>query len=138
MHKILHRVNYPLRPGLCCQCKSCFRNLQAPVNTQTASAQEWYTVLSSPPPQCTDRFCRGLMGGNTIHAESQGLDGGLSVVPEPCVGPQQLLDGHPGVPGPHRGCIYHWLHHQASQQCQETCREPYLYYIYSSVLGKCL
>ena len=52
----------------------------------------------------------------------KGLDGGLSVVPEPRVGPQQLLDGHPGVPGPHWGRIYRWLHHQASQESQETCR----------------
>lgn len=114
------KVYYPLRPGLCCQCKSCFRNLQAPVNIPTASTQEWYTVLSSSTPQCTDH-CRGLIGSKTIHPGSRGLDRGLSVVPEACIGPQQLLDGHPGVPSPDRGCIYHWLHHQAGQQCQETC-----------------
>lgn len=70
------------------------------------------------------------MGSNTIHPGSQGLDRGLSVVPEPCIGPQQLLDGHPGVPCPHRGCIYHWLHHQAGQQCQETCKGTKNIYLY--------
>lgn len=132
MHKILHRVSYPLRPGLCCQCESCFRNLQAPVNIPTASAQDWYTAFPSSP-QCTDHFCRELMGSNTIHPGSQGLDGRLSVVSEPCVGPQHLLDSHPGVPGPHRGCVYHRLHHQTGQQCQETCRET----LHFTSIGKC-
>lgn len=132
MHKILHRVSYPLRPGLCCQCESRFRNLQAPVKIPTASAQDWYTAFPSSP-QCTDHFCRELMGSNTIHPGSQELDGRLSVVSEPCVGPQQLLDSHPGVPGPHRGCIYHRLHHQTGQQCQETCRET----THFTSIGKC-
>lgn len=59
---------------------------------------------------------------STRHHRPSGLrlDRGLAIVPEPCVGPQQLLDGHPGVPGPYRGCVYGWLHHQAGQQCQET------------------
>lgn len=37
----------------------------------------------------------------------------LSVVPQPCVGPQELLDGHPGVPCPHGRCVHGWLQHQA-------------------------
>lgn len=49
------------------------------------------------------------------------LDRGLPVVTQPCIGPQQLLDGHPGVSCPHRGRVNHWLHHQAGQQRQESC-----------------
>lgn len=121
MWHIKSSVGLTIPWGLDCAVnKSLSRNLQAPVNIQTATAQEWYTVLSSSPSQWTDNLCRGLMG-IAPSTPDVGLDGGLSIVTEPCVGPQQLLHGHPGVPGPHRGCIYCWLHHQAGQQCQETC-----------------
>lgn len=41
-------------------------------------------------------------------------------MPKPCVRPQQLLDGHPGVSCPHGCCIDCWLHHQTGQDCKEA------------------
>lgn len=67
-----------------------------------------------------DNLCRRLISNSTKIPRSQRLHWGLPVVPQPRVGPQQLLDGHPGVSSPHRGGIYNWLHHQTGQQRQET------------------
>lgn len=79
----------------------------------SSSAQQLYTFITH------GSFLQ--RADDTTQPGSRGLDGGLSVMPEPRVGPQHLLDGHPGVPGPHRGRIDRWLHGQAGQQSQETC-----------------
>lgn len=72
------------------------------------------------PHGTQDNLCRRLISDSTKIPRSQRLHWGLPVVPQPRVGPQQLLDGHPGVSSPHRGGIYNWLHHQTGQQRQET------------------
>lgn len=63
-------------------------------------------------------------GHSTVYprskSEVRGLNWGLSVVSQARVRPEQLLDGHPGVPGAHGGCVDDGLHHQAGQQGQET------------------
>ncbi|KAK1790314.1 hypothetical protein P4O66_014219, partial [Electrophorus voltai] len=88
-----------------------------------AQCQQQHLVLQvSCVKKCFIQESSSPLGGagSSKQGQTQLSHGRLSVVLEPCVGPQKLLDGHPGVSRAHRSSVHGRLQNQAGQQEEES------------------